>query len=97
MTLVPLRVYFKQGRAKAELAVAKGKKLYDKRHAIKIREAKRELDQALKASAADTDTKRGRPVSTGSGGAGLQLEVPITLVNPMGSVTAADNQLALAA
>jgi len=50
LTLVPLRVYFKGGRAKAELAVGKGKKLHDKRHAIKIREAKRELDQALKAS-----------------------------------------------
>jgi len=50
LTLVPLRIYFKQGRAKAELAVAKGKKLHDKRHAIKTREAKRELDQALKAA-----------------------------------------------
>jgi SsrA-binding protein len=48
VTLVPLRVYFKDGRAKVELAVAKGKRSYDKRRAIAERDAKREADRALK-------------------------------------------------
>jgi SsrA-binding protein len=43
LTLVPLRVYFKQGRVKVELAVVRGKKLYDKREAIAKRDAEREL------------------------------------------------------
>jgi SsrA-binding protein len=45
---VPLRVYFKDGRAKVELAVAKGKRSYDKRRAIAERDAKREAQRALK-------------------------------------------------
>ena len=49
LTLVPLKVYFKKGFAKVELAVAKGKKKYDKREAIKRREAKREIDRALRS------------------------------------------------
>ena len=49
MTLVPLRVYFKDGRAKVELAVARGKARYDKRQAIAARDSKREADRALKA------------------------------------------------
>jgi SsrA-binding protein len=47
LTLVPLRMYFKDGRAKVELAVAKGKQAHDKRDAIKTRDDKREMDQAL--------------------------------------------------
>jgi SsrA-binding protein len=47
VTIVPLRVYLKSGRAKLEIAVAKGKKLYDKRAALAERDAKRELDRAL--------------------------------------------------
>ncbi|MFB5066659.1 MAG: SsrA-binding protein SmpB [Syntrophomonadaceae bacterium] len=47
-TLVPLRVYFKRGRAKIELAVARGKKLYDKREDIAARDAKREMDRRMK-------------------------------------------------
>jgi len=47
-TLVPTRVYFKNGRAKVEVAVARGKQLYDKRHALKTAEAKREMDRAMK-------------------------------------------------
>jgi SsrA-binding protein len=43
LTLVPLRLYFKDGRAKLELGLARGKKLHDKRDAIREREAKREL------------------------------------------------------
>jgi SsrA-binding protein len=48
VTLVPLRVYFKEGRAKVELAVAKGKRAYDKRRTIAERDAKREAERALK-------------------------------------------------
>ncbi|HEX6310788.1 MAG TPA: SsrA-binding protein SmpB [Acidimicrobiia bacterium] len=48
VTLVPLRVYFKDGRAKVELAVAKGKRSYDKRRAIAERDAKREAERAMK-------------------------------------------------
>lgn len=46
-TLVPLSLYFKDGRAKVEIALAKGKKAYDKRHAIAERQADREKEQAL--------------------------------------------------
>src|SRR5215470_8248676 len=42
MTIVPLRMYFKKGRAKLAIALAKGKKTYDKRETIKRREAERE-------------------------------------------------------
>jgi SsrA-binding protein len=48
VTLVPLRVYFKDGRAKVELAIAKGKRTYDKRRAIAERDAKRETERAMK-------------------------------------------------
>jgi SsrA-binding protein len=48
MTLVPLRLYDRSGRLKLELALAKGKRLYDKRAAIAERESKRELDRAVK-------------------------------------------------
>ncbi|HZP44164.1 MAG TPA: SsrA-binding protein SmpB [Candidatus Binataceae bacterium] len=47
-SLVPLRIYFKDGRAKAEIALAKGKKLYDKREAIARKTTRRELERALK-------------------------------------------------
>ena len=47
-TLIPVRIYFKNGRAKVELALAKGKKAYDRREDIKRREAQREVDKALK-------------------------------------------------
>jgi SsrA-binding protein len=49
VTLVPLEVYFKDGRAKVELAVARGKRRYDKRAAIAERDAKREAERAVKA------------------------------------------------
>lgn len=48
VTLVPLRVYFSDGRAKIELAVARGKRRYDKRQALKERTAEREAERALK-------------------------------------------------
>jgi len=48
LTLVPLKVYIKNGIAKIELGVAKGKRVYDKREAIARRDAEREMDRALK-------------------------------------------------
>lgn len=47
-TLIPTKMYFKSGRAKVEIALAKGKDLYDKRQSDKIRDAKREMEKALK-------------------------------------------------
>ncbi len=49
LTLVPLRMYFKNGRAKVELALVRGKKQHDKREAIREREVRREVDRALSA------------------------------------------------
>jgi SsrA-binding protein len=48
LTLVPTRLYFKNGRAKVELAVARGKELRDKRRDIAKREADRQIERALK-------------------------------------------------
>jgi SsrA-binding protein len=47
-SLVPLKIYFKNGRAKVEIALAKGKHLYDKREAIARKTSRRELERALK-------------------------------------------------
>ena len=47
LTLVPLSIYFKEGRAKVDLAVARGRRKYDKRHAIAARDAQREAARAL--------------------------------------------------
>ena len=47
-TLVPLSLYFKNGRVKVELGLCKGKKLYDKRATAAARDAKRDIDRALK-------------------------------------------------
>ena len=46
--LIPLKAYFLKGKIKIQLGLAKGKKSYDKRHAIKEKEMKREMDQAKK-------------------------------------------------
>lgn len=46
-TLVPLSLYFKDGRAKVELAVARGKRDYDKRQALRERQDRREADRAM--------------------------------------------------
>ena len=48
LTLIPLKIYLKGGFAKMELALAKGKKNYDKRHTLKEKDAKREIDRALR-------------------------------------------------
>lgn len=50
-TLVPLKLYFKNGTAKVELGLAKGKKLYDKRAALARRDAQRQMEQALRHKA----------------------------------------------
>ncbi|HXV36247.1 MAG TPA: SsrA-binding protein SmpB [Myxococcota bacterium] len=52
-TLIPLQLYFKDGRAKVQLALARGKRRYDKREAIRERETDRDLKRTLRA--------RGRP------------------------------------
>ena len=49
LTLVPLKLYIKNGIAKVEVALAKGKKLYDKRESIIRRETEREIDRAIKS------------------------------------------------
>jgi SsrA-binding protein len=48
LTLVPLSLYFKDGRAKAEVALARGRRLYDKRHALQERDANREAQRAIR-------------------------------------------------
>ncbi len=48
LTLVPLKIYFTKGKAKVEIALASGKKNYDKRQVIAEKTAKREIDRALK-------------------------------------------------
>ena len=50
LTLVPTRLYFKDGRVKAEIAVAKGKELRDKRRDVAERDAKRQIDRELKSA-----------------------------------------------
>ncbi|MCS6772778.1 MAG: SsrA-binding protein SmpB [Thermoflexales bacterium] len=47
-TIIPTRVYLKRGRAKVEIALARGKKLYDKRQAIAKRDAEREVQRAIR-------------------------------------------------
>ena len=48
LTLVPTRIYFKNNRAKVEIAVARGKDQFDKRQSIKAKEQKRDMDRALR-------------------------------------------------
>jgi SsrA-binding protein len=47
MTIVPVQIYLKEGRAKIDIAIAKGKKLYDKRHEIAKRDAQREAEREI--------------------------------------------------
>lgn len=49
LTLIPLKLYFKDGRAKVELGLARGKKLYDKRETLKRKVAQREVERSLKS------------------------------------------------
>jgi len=48
LTLVPLQIYFKKGIAKVEICVAKGRKTFDKREAVKKQDAKRDMDRAVR-------------------------------------------------
>ncbi len=48
LTLVPMKMYFKRGRAKIELGLGRGKKLYDRRQDMKERDANREIQRALR-------------------------------------------------
>ncbi|MGO9378596.1 MAG: SsrA-binding protein SmpB [Dissulfurispiraceae bacterium] len=48
-TLIPLKIYFKGGRAKVEVGLAKGKREFEKRESIKEREANREIEKAMKS------------------------------------------------
>ncbi len=48
LTLVPTRIYFRDGRAKVEIALARGKDRFDKRESIKERETKRDMERALR-------------------------------------------------
>jgi SsrA-binding protein len=48
LTLVPLAIYFKKGIAKVELCVARGRRTYDKREALRKQDARREMDRALR-------------------------------------------------
>ena len=48
LTIVPLQLYFKDGRAKVELALARGKRTYDKRHDLAERDAAREVERAFR-------------------------------------------------
>jgi len=47
-TLVPLKIYFTRSKVKLALGIAKGKKLHDKRHALREKEAQRDMERALK-------------------------------------------------
>jgi len=47
LTVIPLSLYFKDGRAKVEIALARGKKTWDKRHALAERDATRDIEQAV--------------------------------------------------
>ena len=52
-TVVPTKVYFKDGRAKVEIGLARGKKLYDKRHDMADKDAKRDMQRALRGRGED--------------------------------------------
>ena len=51
LTVVPLKLYFKNGRAKLEIGLARGKKLHDKRATLRDRDQRREMDQAARTVA----------------------------------------------
>lgn len=56
LTMIPLSLYFKDGYAKVELALARGRRSYDKRHAMAERDAKRESDRAMGRRAKGMDS-----------------------------------------
>ena len=48
LTIIPTKLYFNTSKAKVEIALARGKKLYDKRQDLKAKDAKRDIERALK-------------------------------------------------
>src|SRR5581483_3016339 len=60
LTLVPTRLYFKDSRVKVELALARGKDVQDKRRTVADREAKRQIERALKGRRGDRRPRRAR-------------------------------------
>jgi SsrA-binding protein len=60
LTLIPLALYFKDGKAKVEIAVAKGKKAHDKRESLKERQANREVDRELSRHATGKSSSKGK-------------------------------------
>ena len=60
LTMVPLSIYFKDGRAKVELALARGRRQYDKRHAIATRDASREAAREARAASRGGSHRSGR-------------------------------------
>lgn len=56
-TLVPLKIYFSKGRAKVELGLAKGKRLYDKRQTLAEKTAQREMERDIRDAEKGTDRK----------------------------------------
>jgi SsrA-binding protein len=59
LTMVPLSIYFRDGRAKVELALARGRRQYDKRHAIATRDASREAAREARAVTRGASDRRG--------------------------------------
>ena len=55
LTLIPLRLYFVKGKVKVDLALCKGKKLYDKRNAAATADAKREMERAVRGRGRNRD------------------------------------------
>jgi SsrA-binding protein len=53
LSLIPLKLYFKNGKVKVELGLGRGKKLHDKREDIKLREDKRDMERGLRAKNRD--------------------------------------------
>jgi SsrA-binding protein len=53
LALIPLRLYFKEGKAKVEMALAKGQAKYDKRETLKRRQAEREMQRAMRHKSID--------------------------------------------
>lgn len=53
LTIVPLMVYFKKGMAKVEISIARGRKLHDKREALKTKDAKRDIDRVVRGRGRD--------------------------------------------
>jgi len=58
LTIVPLKLYLKNGIAKVELGIARGKKVYDKREALALRDAQRQIERAFSQRTPDEGKKR---------------------------------------